>query len=226
MNTLIYKHRLILLILLAIIVDFLPYIRLPFVWTETFFHEISHGIAALVSGGSIISITLNYDGSGLCVNQGGRQFLVSFFGYAGSSILGTALFLVTEKINSKTSTVVLLAIEAIILIALLLWARTLSTYIILILIFATLALASRLYRSKNLNYFLKFLAVFVVLDAIRSPLALLDGRHVGDGAALSRLTFIPEMVWVIVWFMIGVSCLYWMYLSSYRKSAKTRINWA
>jgi hypothetical protein len=220
MNTLVFKHRLLLLICLAIIIDFIPYVRLPFIWTETFFHEISHGISALASGGKILSIKLNYNGSGLCLTQGGIRFLVSFSGYAGSALFGMMLYLLTERSNTISSIAILLIIEATILLALLLWAGSISTYLILTLMLVTFALASRLSRSKNLRYFLKFIAVFVVLDAIRSPLVLIDGRHVGDGATLSNLTFIPEIIWVIIWFLIGLSCLYGMYLFTYHKAWK------
>lgn len=226
MNTLIYKHRLLLLICLAIIIDFIPFVRLPFIWTETFFHEISHGISALVSGGSIVSVTLDYAGSGLCVTQGGIRFLVSFSGYAGSAVFAMSLYLLTEKINPKTSTLLLLIIEATILITLLLWARNISTYVILILMAGSFAVAYKLSSSTYLNYFLKFLAVFVVLDAIRSPLVLLDGTHSGDAATLSRLTFIPGIIWVIIWFLIGLACLYGMYQSSYHKPRHIKASWA
>lgn len=226
MNTLIYRHRLLLLIGLAILVDFIPFVRLPFIWTETFFHEISHGLSALASGGKIISITLNYNGSGLCVSQGGLRFLVSFCGYAGSALFGMLLYLLTERLNTKTSIVILLFIEAILLLALLLWAKSLSTYLILALMLGTFALANKLSGSAKLNYFLKFIAVFVVLDAIRSPLVLIDGRHKGDGATLSNLTSIPEIIWVMIWLLIGLACLYRMYLSSYRKPRQSKAAWA
>jgi len=59
------RQRLLLFIVAAFIVDYLPFINLPFLWSETFFHEISHGLAALLTGGSIDSITLNFNGAGL-----------------------------------------------------------------------------------------------------------------------------------------------------------------
>ncbi len=32
--------------------------------------------------------------------------------------------------------------------------------------------------------------------------------HLGDGAALASLTGIPEIFWVIIWSVLGVSVLY------------------
>jgi hypothetical protein len=39
---------------------------------------------------------------------------------------------------------------------------------------------------------------------VKSPWYLVDGRDFGDGAALTQLTGIPEFLWVVVWFSIGV----------------------
>lgn len=226
MDTLIYKHRLLILISLAILVDFIPFLNLPFIWIETFFHEISHGLMAFLSGGSIVSITLNYNGSGLCVSQGGVQFLVSFSGYAGSALFGLLIFMLSENIIPKASKILLVVLEGVLLISLLLWAKNFSTYVILILILITFSIAYTYSTSHVLNYFLKFIGVFVVLDAIRSPLTLIDGTSRGDGATLSNLTFIPEILWVGIWVTIGLSSLYWMYQATYKRHQKLKATWA
>jgi len=47
-----------------------------------------------------------------------------------------------------------------------------------------------------------------LLEAIRSPLYLLDGRDLGDGASLAEQTWLPEVFWVLIWFVIALACLY------------------
>jgi len=42
----------------------MPYVHIPFKWFETYFHELSHGIAALLTSGSVDRLELNFDGSG------------------------------------------------------------------------------------------------------------------------------------------------------------------
>ena len=47
-----------LLLLAAIIIHQIPIISVPFKWLESYFHEISHGLAAVATGGRIVRIEL------------------------------------------------------------------------------------------------------------------------------------------------------------------------
>jgi hypothetical protein len=52
------------------------------------------------------------------------------------------------------------------------------------------------------------LGLFIMLNALGAPFHLLDGQHVGDGAALQDLTVIvPEGVWVAWWVVFALACL-------------------
>jgi len=95
--TLTPRQQLSLFIVLAFIIDYLPIINLPFLWSETFFHEISHGLAALLTGGTIHNITLNFNGSGVCTTSGGTRFLIAFSGYAGSALWGLLIYSIASK---------------------------------------------------------------------------------------------------------------------------------
>ena len=64
----------------------------PFRLFVVFLHEISHGLAAVVTGGSVVSIGLSFDEGGVCVTRGGWPFLILNAGYLGSLLWG-ALFL-------------------------------------------------------------------------------------------------------------------------------------
>ena len=55
-----------LTVILALVISAIPIINLPFTWITVFFHEISHGLMAMVTGGKINKIHLNFFGSGLC----------------------------------------------------------------------------------------------------------------------------------------------------------------
>ena len=64
----------------------------PFRIFVVFLHEISHGLAAVLTGGRIVSIGLSFNEGGVCVTQGGWRFVVLSAGYLGSLLWG-ALFL-------------------------------------------------------------------------------------------------------------------------------------
>lgn len=62
-----------------------------------FLHELSHGLAALVTGGSVVSLTLSPDEGGLATTRGGIRFVIVSAGYLGSLLLGVALFLIALR---------------------------------------------------------------------------------------------------------------------------------
>jgi len=193
---------------LAFIIDYVPIINLPFLWSETFFHEISHGLAALLTGGTLHNITLNFNGSGVCTTSGGTRFLISFSGYAGSALWGLLIYSIADTLSPAKAKLMVGIMVTMLALTLLLWARNISTIVILSVLL--LMYGMPLYKSLwfRVKYFIQLVAVFIMLDAIRSPLYLLDGRDLGDGASLSDLTWLPEFFWVALWFVIAVGCLY------------------
>ena len=48
----------------------------------------------------------------------------------------------------------------------------------------------------------------MLINSLMSPLYLLDGQARGDGAALADLTFIPEVIWVAIWFSVALFAIY------------------
>lgn len=62
-----------------------------------FFHELSHGLAALATGGSIQSLTISPAEGGLAVTIGGSRFLTLTAGYLGSLLFGVAMFFVALR---------------------------------------------------------------------------------------------------------------------------------
>lgn len=211
MKTVPQQHQWIFFCIAAIIVDFIPFVRQPFLWVETFFHEISHGLMAILTGGKIVSLTLNYDGSGLCVSQGGVSFLISFFGYFGSAVWGLLVYLVADNMKPRSAHIVMGLLIAAFFLVMVLWAENTSTFIILAVMITLFSASFKYADSKALKSLLQFIGIFVLLDAIRSPLALIDGRDRGDGARLADLTFVPELVWIGVWMLSGLSMLFLIY---------------
>ncbi|VAW56007.1 hypothetical protein MNBD_GAMMA07-193 [hydrothermal vent metagenome] len=202
------RIQLILFIVLALIIDYLPIVNLPFLWSETFFHEISHGLSALITGGVIQGISLNFNGSGLCTTSGGSHFLISFAGYAGSVVWGLVIYSTASVLSKAKAKYIVATIVLLLTVVLVLWARDIPTITILIILLAMYL--TPLFSALSVigaKYFIQLVGIFVMLDAIRSPLYLLDGRDLGDGAALSQLTWLPEIFWIATWFVFAVSGL-------------------
>jgi len=201
----------------AFVFSYIPFITWPFDWIETFFHEISHGFAAILTGGSINRIELEISGAGTCYTTGGVRFIVAFAGYFGAVIWGMLIYEISDELHPNLANYISLILAAIIVMSLLLWGSDPVTYIIsiaMVIIFLMIVKIKSHIYSKIL---LKFIGIYTLLGAIKSPLYLIDGREKGDGNSLHEITGIPEIIWVSIWFSIGILGLYYLWKSSRQK---------
>ena len=208
-NSFMQKYQFWLFLLAAVVLRQIPFISIPFNWLETYFHEISHGIAALLSGGRIIKIELFANGAGLCTTQGGNRFFVSFSGYAGAIVWGTMIY-ISAKSHQRIAQILSTFIIILLFITLALWARDLLTIFICIVLLALFLLSLKTKNLKTLQLLLQLFGMVVLLNGVYSPFYLLDGRAIGDGASLANLTLLPEFVWVIIWSSLGLATLYFL----------------
>lgn len=203
------KYQFWLYVLCAAIILNLPLVSLPFKWLESYFHEISHGLAAILTGGKIVKIQLFISGAGLCTSQGGIRFIISFMGYAGAILWGALIFLMANW-HQKSANIFSWLLVLLFSLSIILWVRDVLTLVIvgvlLALNFIQLKLIANAFRQK----ILKVLGLVVLLNAFFSPWYLLDGRNIGDGAALANLTYVPEIIWVILWAVLAFITLFYL----------------
>ena len=185
----------------------LPFASVPFKWLESYFHEISHGLAAILTGGKIMQIELFPNGAGLCTTRGGSRFLISFMGYAGATLWGLLIYNLASA-HQKVAQVFTLLLMLLLATSLVLWVRDILTLIILLVLFALFLMKFKLGKLKYFQLVLQFTGIMVLLNSLLSPFYLLDGRDLGDGASLANLTGVPEFIWVIVWFLCGLAAAY------------------
>ena len=65
----------------------------PIKFSVIIFHEISHGIFSIITGGKVVEIQIYSNLSGSCISVGGVEFLIASAGYLGSLVFGSLLFL-------------------------------------------------------------------------------------------------------------------------------------
>jgi len=197
------KYRFWLIIFSALIISQIPIISIPFKWLESYFHEISHGLAALVTGGTIVKIQLFPNGAGLCTTRGGMNFLISFMGYAGAAFWGMGIYFVASM-HQRVAQILSGVIALLLVTTLVFWARDILTFIILAVLLGVVLLKFKYSKLSYLQLSLQLTGALILLNSVKSPWYLVDGRNFGDGAALSQLTGVPEIMWVFVWFSIGI----------------------
>ena len=188
---------------LAFSLSFIPVLHWPFGWMETFFHEISHGLMAFVTGGAIKLIELNIDGSGLCTSAGGIRFFVSFSGYAGSALWGALIYTMADNASTKSADRIAGFILTLFAVTALFWARDIVTWAILGVMSIPFFIILKTKDFWVEKYFMQFSGLYIVCDAVRSPLNLFYGGEYSDSKTLQGLTWLPEFVWIFIWVSIG-----------------------
>ncbi|WP_259337994.1 M50 family metallopeptidase [Colwellia sp. RSH04] len=193
--------------MLAVIIRQIPIVSIPFNWLESYFHEISHGLAALLTGGSIIKIELFTNGAGLCTTRGGVSFVITFMGYAGATLWGWGIYTLAgahKRVAQYFSYFILLVLAC----SVIFWVRDLLTLIIVAIVISMFVFLVKMKTLQYLQIVLQFMGIIILLNSLFSPMYLLDGRNLGDGAALAASTFIPELVWIVIWCALALfACL-------------------
>lgn len=201
-----------ILLLTAGVLSFIPIVKTPLTIIETFFHEFSHGLAALITFGKIKNIKININGSGLCTTQGGSRHLILLSGYAGASSFGFLIYYVGMLVKDDQAETFLYSMLIAFIFITLMWVRNITTLLCIIMIASVFYFPLKHELYEYTSIYLKFIGIYVCLSAVRAPLDLIDGLDEGDGAELFKITLLPEGVWILAWFIFGCYCLYNIYL--------------
>jgi hypothetical protein len=203
------KHQFWLFLIAGVAIRQIPIVSIPFNWLESYFHEIGHGLAAIATGGEIVKIQLFANGAGLCTTLGGSAFVISFFGYAGAILWGGLIYGIAghhQRLAQLFSGFIIFLLSA----SIVLWARDILTIIILGLLLTMFIMTIKLKKLTILQKFVQLLGIIVLLNSLFSPLYLLDGRDLGDGATLSSATGIPEILWVTIWSALALAMIFFL----------------
>lgn len=186
----------------------------PLVWPlkilVVLFHELGHALAALLTGGEVLSIGLSPDQGGVTHTRGGFALLVLNAGYLGSLAFGVALLAASRTPKSARRGVVALA--AILAIATLFWVRPLISFGFLFaaLISAAMVTLARRGSDEVAQGVVRTLGVFSALYALWDVRSDVFSSKAGasDAGMLAELTWIPAPIWGLAWLGIGVAALW------------------
>lgn len=189
-----------------------PLILYPFTLFTTWVHECSHAVAAVLLGGSVASITIHPDTSGLTrsLMPASRlaQGIVASAGYLGASIIGCCL-LAAARVPRRAQPI-LWGIGAFMLLTLVLWIRNLfGAMVVLAWAAALLVLGRRRDRGGVAAFVLGVLAIQVALNAVFDIRMLFFVRGQSDAATMAHLFLVPAWIWAALWMGLSVAMLVW-----------------
>jgi len=217
---------------ISVLLWFIPYaefLTYPFRIFVTFIHEGGHAIAALLTGNSVASLSVAPNASGeTYTTQGGliSQFLISSAGYLGSMAFGALLLVLIRK--AIAARIVLLSCGILIfaltmiyglikpLFLINMWAGIPFTLLAGTVISVGLILIARFASARVATFFLSFLAVQCVLNALFDLktvffLASPFGPAVPtDAVNMAHATGIPAIFWTVIWIAIALATLWFV----------------
>jgi hypothetical protein len=145
--------------------DFFRYLLYPFTILATWFHEMGHGLCAMLLGGTFVSLRLFPDGSGYAVHSGSPFLgqlglaLIAAAGPLGPALAGASLIFLS--VRPRWSRLGLTGVALVMLLSALIWIRTLFGVSLIVL----LALVLLLIRFKGTNRWHSLTLQFIGVQA-------------------------------------------------------------
>ena len=202
----------------------LIFIAIGFLWNTlfvyplkifvVFMHEVSHGLAAIATGGRILEIQINPQQGGHALTQGGSRFWTLTAGYLGSLLWGGIILLLAARTRFDKAISILIGVG---MVAISIgFGESTFTYLFGIG-FGVALIAIGFYLPEAVNdWVLRIIGVtsclYAILD-IKSD--VLDRSSLrSDARMLSEVTGIATEVWGALWILIAIALTIWfLYLA-------------
>lgn len=219
--------RLLLAGILVVMLPALPfgnYLIYPFVILTTWFHEMGHGLTALLLGQQFQQLMIYSTGSGVAVNAIDRDASVfvpaaiAAGGPLAPSLVGAGLIMASA--HRKLWRPTLWGVAAAIMISVLLYVRSPVGFTVLPLVAATLAFVAWKAPDGLARFMLQFLGVIAAMSMIAdfnylfTEVAVIGGQQIrSDTGQIEEALMLPHWVWAILLLtasalMIGASLKY------------------
>jgi Peptidase M50B-like len=188
-----------------------PLVLYPFTLFTTWVHECGHAVMTMLVGGSVASITIQPDTSGLTQSlvPAGRivQGLVASAGYLAASLVGCLLMAATRV--PKRARPILTGIGAFMLFTLVFWMRNLFGALVVVAWAAALLALARKDTGRAPRFVLGVLAVQVALNAVYNIRVLFLVHGPSDAQTMARLFLLPAWLWAAAWMALSIAMLAW-----------------
>jgi hypothetical protein len=184
----------------------------PFKLFTTWVHECGHALMTLLLGGSVSSIMIEPDTSGVTRSlvPAGRMArgLVASSGYLGATVVGCLLMAATRV--EKWARAIVWAVGALMLLTLVIWMRNVFGFVVVLAWGAGLVALAREASGQASRFVLSLLAIQVALDAVYDIRVLfqVDGGH-SDAETMASLFLLPAWLWASAWMLTSVGMLGW-----------------
>ncbi|MES0811934.1 M50 family metallopeptidase [Roseibium sp. SCPC15] len=174
-----------------------------------FLHELSHALATILTGGSVVDLSLSPQQGGHVISRGGNRFVVLSAGYLGSLLLGVALLVIAVQTKLDRVAVALFGVVTLMITAL--YIRDLFPFVFCSITGLGMLAVAR-YLDRRLNDLL--LRVIGLASMIYVPFDIFDDtiRRSGvrsDAYMLAEEFGGPTLFWGGLWFVLSLAVIVW-----------------
>jgi hypothetical protein len=204
-----------LILLLGLIIICWDYpIFYPLKLLVVFFHESSHALATLLTGGSVKELIINKDQGGHVISQGGNRFIILSAGYIGSLLWGVVIYLASVKSRYDKTIMTVLSISIIIITVVL--SRSLFSWLFGLLTGGAMLLMAK-YLAEQYNDFT--LRVIGLTSMMYAPLDIysdtISRSHLqSDAYLLADYIGGTTLLWGGLWIIISVVVIFYCFNTS------------
>lgn len=192
------------------------YILYPFSILATWFHEMGHGLTALLLGGNFHKLVMLPNGSGFAVHSGslflgpiGRA-LVAAGGPLGPALAG-GLFIISSR-RYKNAHICLMILSGLLLLSVLIWVRSLFGIVAISLWGAGLLFTALKTPHWLQGWAIQFLGVQAIISTYHQRgylfmnKAVIGGQViVSDTGQIAQQLFLPHWFWACLIILISVA---------------------
>lgn len=178
-----------------------------------FFHESSHALATILTGGSVAELVINQQQGGHVISQGGNQFIIISAGYLGSLLWGVAIFVATIKSRYDKAIMMSLGITVILITVIL--SSSFFSWAFGLLSGAAMLVMAKYLADKYNDFALRLIGLTSMMYA---PLDIysdtISRSHLqSDAYFLAEYTGGTTLFWGSIWMVISLVvifyCLKW-----------------
>lgn len=181
------------------------YLLYPFTILGTWFHEMGHGLTAVLLGGKFRYLQIFPNGSGLATHAGSLLFgsfgqaLVAAGGPMGPPIAGS-LFIFASR-SRRAAKISLLLFGIVLALSVIIWIRTAFGMIVILLLAASVMIMGLRAESAAQVFAVQFLGVQACISTFRDFNYLFTaGGHIGEHYFPSDTSVIAEHLLLPYWF--------------------------
>lgn len=200
----------------------------PFTILATWFHEMGHGIAAMLTGSRFERLLIFPDGSGVALLlrpvDGYRMTdaLIAASGPLGPAIAGSLL--IVASCSAKATRTALMVLGAALIVTTAIWVRSLTGSIVLPALGMAILWLARGGTLPRQQFVIQMLGVQACISVWKqfgylfSPGGSIGGRvHRSDTGAIADILLLPYWFWGAIISAVILALLWWSFKLAFRR---------